>query len=445
MGEALRDSTTEGMNDSRAYCEHLFDATTDGYITIVELDNSSGVKVPKTHNMKLKDLKAFVEETKGRKDIYISPNTYIYPRRSAGNIRQYRSLFIDLDVEKYGKHTKEETLEILKSLASENKIPEPSMITDSGRGFHVYFVIKNAPKQALQAFQELEDYLYYQMKDLGADLCATDSARVLRLPGTINSRNNAMCKVVYINNGIEYSMYELRDKYLHFQEVRQKRAAEAKEPRVKKVCTVRKLITTYNLHYTRAEDIKTLCKLRGYDVEGSRDLIIHCFSYWTGIFVRDQERLLQEVMELNSKFKKPLPDGEMKGICKTVEKAIEKFIDYEQGIRSGLVKRVTKGMRDKPGYWYTNVTLIEKLQITAAEQEKLKTIIGIDEKYCRRNVKRNASRRNANGLTDRQQAKQDLFEKLTDLKKYNPKMSNQELSKILGVTKQYVGQLLGVN
>ena len=98
---------------------------------------------------------------------------------------------------------------------NQNKIPEPSMIADSGRGFHLYFRIKNAPKQAIQTFQELEDYLYYQLKELGADLSATDSARVLRLPGTINSRNKATCKIVSINKDIEYSMYELRDKYLN--------------------------------------------------------------------------------------------------------------------------------------------------------------------------------------------------------------------------------------
>ena len=33
-------------------------------------------------------------------------------------------------------------------------------------------------------------------------------------------------------------------------------------------------------------------------------------------------------------------------------------------LRSGERKRVSKGMRDKEGYWYKNETLIDRLGIT---------------------------------------------------------------------------------
>lgn len=431
-------------SDNLAYCEHLFDDTTDGYISFLEINNKSGEKVVRSYSTNTKSLRNDIGETEGREDTYVSPNTYFMPRRSVGNIRQYRCLFIDLDIEKHGKYSKDETFNEILGLTVIGSIPMPSMITDSGRGFHVYFRVKNAPKQALQTFQELEDYLYYQMKELGADLSATDSARVLRIPGTINSRNMEICKILYLNNDIEYTMYELREQYLNYKENKQGRD-KTKEYKKKKVCVVRNLFNSYSLHMGRVEDVGILCRMRDYDVEGSRNFILHCYSYWKGIYIRDAEQLLRETMEFNSKFKKPLSDSEVKGICKSVKKAIEKFIDYEQGLRSGLVKRVTKGMRDKPGYWYTNAYLLNKLEITDAEQEKLKTIIGLPEKYRRRNAKRLASRKNENGLTPRQQAKQDTIDKLIKLHEDNPKMSNQELSKILGVTKQYVGQLLGVN
>jgi len=433
------------MKDNLSYCEHLFDETTDGYISLIEIDNEAlgGQKVIKVYNTKLKSLKTIVEETEGREDTYISPNTYYIPKRSVSYIRQYRSLFIDLDVEKYAKHSKEETLTHISDLVNQNKIPEPSMITDSGRGYHLYFRIINAPKQAIQTFQELEDYLYYQLKELGADLSATDSARVLRLPGTINSRNNATCKVVSINNDIEYSMYELRDQYLNYKMNKQKKIIETKEVQTKKNFVVRNIYNSYSLHISRAEDITTLCKLRGYDVEGYRNFILHCFSYWKGIYVRDQDQLLREVTAFNESFKSSLSDSEVRGVCKSAYKAIDKFIDYEQGVRSGLVKRVTKGMRDKSGYWYTNKTLIRRLKITEQEQQLMKTIIGTEEKYRRSNEKRYP--RNEAGLTSRQQAKRELIERLTKLHTENPKMTNRELSEILGVTKQYVGQLLGVN
>lgn len=433
-------SIAERDNDNLAYCEHLFDATTDGYISFLEINNKSGEKFVRSYNTNFKSLKSIAIATAGRKDTYVSPNTYFMPRRSVGNIRQYRSLFIDLDVKKHGKYCKEETFVMMVDLISRDKIPIPSMVTDSGRGFHLYFRIKNAPKQALQTFQELEDYLYYQLKDLGADLSATDSARVLRLPGTINSRNNATCSIVYVNNDIEYSMFDLRERYLNYKENRQNKLDKVRERKVKKDCVIKNLFNSYSLHTTRAEDIKTLCKLRGYDVEGSRNFILHCFSYWKGIYIRDAEQLLSETIGFNNKFKKPLPDNEVRSICKSVAKAIDKFIDYEQGIRSGLKKRVTKGMRDKPGYWYTNAYLIKRLAITEEEQEHLKTIIDLGEKYRRRNVKRAASRRNENGLTARQQAKQDKIDEIKKL--YSNGLTQTEIVARLGITKGTVSKYI---
>jgi len=430
------------MKDNLAYCEHLFDETTDGYISLIEIDSKalSGQKVIKVYNTTLKSLKTIVEETEGREDIYISPNTYWVRKRSVSTIRQYRSLFIDLDVEKYGKHSKEETMAHIADLVSQNKIPEPTMIADSGRGFHLYFRIKNAPKQAIQTFQELEDYLYYQLKELGADLSATDSARVLRIPGTINSRNDAICKIVSKNDDLKYSMYELRDQYLNYKENKQKKIIKTQEVKIKKEFIVRNIYNSYSLHITRAEDIATLCKLRGYDVEGFRNFMLHCFSYWTGIYVRDQDQLLWKVAAFNATFQSPLPDSEVKGVCKSINKAIEKFIDYEQGVRSGLVKRVTKGMRDKSGYWYTNKTLIRRLQITELEQQSMKTIINDSEKYRRKTVKRDANRRNNEGLTARQQAKQDKIKAVKDL--YQKGLTQAEIVRELGITKGTVSKYL---
>ena len=60
----------------------------------------------------------------------------------------------------------------------------------------------------------------------------------------------------------------------------------------------------------------------------------------------------------------------LNAILRCIPKAIDKFIDYEQGIRSGEAKRVSKGMKDKGGYWYKNETLIEALNITPVRTGK---------------------------------------------------------------------------
>src|SRR5665648_711744 len=111
------------MKDNLAYCEHLFNETTDGYISLIEINREAlgGQKVIKVYNTQLKSLKTIVEETEGREDIYISPNTYYVPKRYLRNIKNYRNIYIDLNIEKYGKHSKEETIVYLASLVSQIK------------------------------------------------------------------------------------------------------------------------------------------------------------------------------------------------------------------------------------------------------------------------------------------------------------------------------------
>ncbi|RDY22390.1 helix-turn-helix domain-containing protein, partial [Romboutsia maritimum] len=120
------------------------------------------------------------------------------------------------------------------------------------------------------------------------------------------------------------------------------------------------------------------------------------------------------------------------------------FINYEQGVRSGEVKRVSKGMRDKEGYWYKNDTLIDMLYITYEEQRHLKTIIGKEEKYSRRRVKdkeyQKNKRRNDKGLTKKQQELQDLKEKVIELKESG--LSIRKIADKLGKSKGTIENIL---
>ena len=166
----------------------------------------------------------------------------------------------------------------------------------------------------------------------------------------------------------------------------------------------------------RANDLETLCRLREYNMTGYRNMAVHCYAYWKGIYIRDNYELENMVIEFNNAFTEPLNETEVQAVLRCIPKAIDKFIAYEQGIRSGERKRVSKGMRDKEGYWYKNETLIDRLGITSKEQRHMKTIIGIDEKYDRNNKRRRDERRNENGLTKKQQELLDLKNKVESMK-----------------------------
>lgn len=420
--------------EAREYCRHLFDKTTDGTIHTVKLDKSKGIKVYKS---KIKGLREFVEEFENEIDVYMATNTTYNGIRQVKNIRQFRALYQDIDIVNLG-FTKEETVYLIFILAIEGKIPEPTMIIDSGRGIHPYWRIKNAPFGALHTWQELQDYIYYQLKSIGADKKALDGARVLRLPGTINSKDNSECKILYINDDITYSMYELREQYLQYKP-KQLQFQEAKTAAKKTKVISNKFFNSYSLHMARIEDIETLCKLRNYNMQGYRNMTLHCYAYWKGIYTRNIEELEIDVIELNNSFIEPMKETEVKAILRCVPKSIDKFLEYEQGIRNGEDKRVTKGMRDKSGYWYKNETLIERLGITSEEQRYLKTIIGTEEKYRRKNNKRNEARRNENGLTKKQQ---ELKNEEAQVKEYRKQgLSMKKIADIMEISKAKVVKL----
>lgn len=392
------------------YREHLFDDTTDGYIHVAKFNDGSIVKI---YNTRLKGLREVVEEVKGEEDTYITPNTIYLPKRRVENIRQFRALYIDLD------STEGDQLYIsylIFELAENGEIPKPSMIVDSGRGIHLYWKIKNAPYQALYTWQQLEDFLYYKLKKYGADGRTLDAVRVLRMPGTINSKNNKECRVLYIDEDLEYSMYDLREKYLEYKP-KQLEFEQTKKKTNSKVIN-NKFFNSYSLHMARSEDIETLCKLRNYDMHEyrCRNMAVHCYAYWRGLVVRDIEVLEKEVIEFNNALTKPLKESEIKAILRCIPKVVDKFINFENDIKEGKDRRVSKGMRDKEGYWYKNETLIERLDITPGEQIHLKTIIGTEEKYRRNNERRKDSRRDEEGLTKREQQKQNTIKAVQELK-----------------------------
>ena len=222
-------------------------------------------------------------------------------------------------------------------------------------------------------------------------------------------------------------MYDLREQYLN--DNYKKTIAKVNKSNSKIVTNA--FFNSYSLHMSRAEDLETLVKIRKGKMKGYRNMAIHCYSYWKGIYVRDPEELKEIIEAFNNSFAIPLKSTEVNAVLRCVPKAIDKFLEYEQGIRSGVTKRITKGMRDKGGYWYKNETLIERLDITEAEQRHLKTIIGTRVKYDRNNEKRKNKRRNENGLTPKQQELQDLKVKILQLKK--EKMKNKEIANKLSI------------
>jgi len=325
---------------------------------------------------------------------YNSVNTFYIPKRSNANVRHLNAFFVDLDTYNEGIN-KTEALEQIDFLIDTNRIPTPTFIIDSGRGLYAIWKINSVPgkfKNVQKLYSYIQNYLVEMMSGIGADPQATDMARVLRTPGSFNTKNNSVVQVLR-SEDIVYAMRYLQefmnDNIGYNQKEIDKRNKENRKNKQKSTKTQRKLsylFNFYTLAIARANDIRKLCELRNYKVVGFRNTIIHIYAYQILLIEKNKHVSHAKVTELNEQFSESLPDKSISEIMQTVYKA------YKDHLKDG-----------NKGYNYRNDTIINKLNITSKEQKEMQTLITLTEKRARDYASRRKKRRNNNGLTPKQQ------------------------------------------
>ena len=143
-----------------------------------------------------------------------------------------------------------------------------------------------------------------------------DATRVLRVPNTINSKNNERVKILETYD-YTYTLDEIIEHYIPDVKIEQKKEKQKTTNRSKVKNSGGKkfvsLYTTYNLYYTRYKDILKLSKIRNYDMEGYRETTLFLVRYFLGVYLGD-EKALKEALELNKLFKNPLTEKELSTI-----------------------------------------------------------------------------------------------------------------------------------
>ena len=175
-------------------------------------------------------------------DVYVSVNSFKtsggpFTSRRAENVYSLNAMYIDLDLPGHKRNEDSEmiiheNLDMIHEAVSDGRLPRYTMITSTGNGLGVFFVltnsIANTSKTAKQQqyFDTLYDLLAERMKDVlsecGEHALIVDSsvigdhARICRLPGTRNSKSGTMCTLLEVNergccNLFEYSKILSRD------------------------------------------------------------------------------------------------------------------------------------------------------------------------------------------------------------------------------------------
>lgn len=402
----------------------------DGYITIAKKENGRF----RQYHYKPEALAEHLSEWLGE-DVYYSQNTFYKCQRRIENIRQLRSLYIDLDVYNMGLKP-DNVLYYLENDFYRKSIPEPNAVIHSGRGLVLIWLIEPVPYKALPLWNAVQNYLLEQLKGVGGDPKATDAARVFRIAGSRNSKNGAEVHVEY-RHDYRYTLRDIQFDYLP-DLTPPKNKPEKKPGRRKKVV---QLYNIYSLNHARILDITKLVELRDYEVTGYRELICFLYRYWMCCFCNDTEEAYRQTVELNSTFVEPLPERELRSATKSAEKAYEAKNNKEanaEAIRMGY---------PGAGYNISNAKLIRWLDITPEEMVHLRTIINPAEKRRRELLRKEKQRREA-GIRTAEQRKEDdrkaVLAKVEVIRKAleeNPKLSVRKLVEVTGFPRSTVQRL----
>ena len=346
MGQALRQEIySEPIN----YLDALH-SNSKGWITKAEMNCGY-----KQWHYRYNEL---LEQNFDQENVYVSLNTFYSTFRRLEYLKELKAQFIDLDIYKTG-FTKEQIIMHLEAEHFNKTIPRPNLIIDSGRGLYLIWLLNSVPSKALPLWKAIEEYLYSVLKPFGADRQALDPTRVLRVPGSINSKSNTKVEIIEQYDYV-YDLREIQKEYL----------PELEERKAKKKGRPSKTVFIHrerSLYYARIQDITKLCELREYDLDGHRELILFLYRYYLCSFLEDTEKALQDVLELNREFVSPLRETEVVRATRSAERV---YLNKEKE------------------YKYKNKTLIELLDITELEETYMTTIIS-DREYTRRKNIRN--------------------------------------------------------
>lgn len=317
-------------------------------------------------------------------------------RRKESHLHAITAVYLDLDChdetqEQDIQECVSNTKKLLEHTYEENILPRPTMITETGRGLGLFYVLDRSIANAEKTGKQIRFWKYickeyakkYQsildrsdQKQLEIDFKVVgDVSRVVRLPGTKNLNTGTFCRLSVNNKADGTPVYFSLQDLIKYVETY--KAYESSCDEIRKNILKSKIVNfnAYNnpFLYQRIEKLKRAQTLVIDQTEGSRELL--CFIYYnTAKQLMTENAAFVAMLEFNRKFKNPITDmKELQNIAKTVENATD-------------MDRIQKGY-----YKYKDITLKELLNITDEENEYVG--FGISNKEILRKQKKEENKK----------------------------------------------------
>ena len=299
--------------------------------------------------------------------LYVSVNGFSGDKRRLDSLRQINTLFFDLDCHgSSGSQTDSairRSLAIIDNAVRAGKLPCPTLIVDSGRGLHLYYVLKrsipyrcsaNGPvnEKALRLFRRVQQnlsrtlsHLMDPIDSIDVDEKVFDFTRVSRVPGSFNPAAQRYARLLSSSDSY-YDLSELNAKLGVFA----KHVVSSETRHSTNAIFSKKHGDDSPLLRSRLANVISLQALRNFDCEGSRELM--CFVlYNTAVQLVGPSDASRQLCSFNSRFTQPLSQAELDSVVRSVDRVVN--------------------VRGQRGYYVLSAKrIVEMLALT--EQEKVK-------------------------------------------------------------------------
>lgn len=275
---------------------------------------------------------------------YVTVNTFRGYKREASKIFNFTSIYIDIDCHKSDnpdivEAVKERTMEILQDAYEAGSLAVPTMITDTGRGFGLQYVLDKSiantwrTEKMIALFKKVRKSIFEKYKEIlsgnsmiEVDATVLDDSRVCRLPGTYNKKAGRFCRLISVSG----NYYELSNLVQGCNlwdwksEEEYKKAKEEKERKKKEIAS-RPIISfaEYKMPFltTRLEQLEKLQEMRGEGCTDScREQLL--FIAYSALKQLDPANAALRLQKMNRRFVDPLPQAELDHIIQETDQSV---------------------------------------------------------------------------------------------------------------------------
>lgn len=356
---------------------------------------------------------------------YTTVNAFRGWKRTADRVFNFTSIFIDLDCHaedpKKVQEAKNRTVQILEAAFAAGELCIPTVITDTGRGFGIQYVLQHSIAKTWKTekiqelykkvrkllFEKYQELLAADLQAAQADPAVLEDARVCRLPGTYNAKAGKMCRLISASEKY-YELSELVQgcklwPWKPEEEYRKAKEEKEKKRKAKVASGTVVSLKDYRMPFlaARLEQLKKLQELRGEECSGYREQML--FIIYSTLTQINHDTAADSLKIFNERFAKPLDKEELEHIIEETDQSI--------------------GYDHRGYYKLKNTYLVERLDLTDAEIKA----IGLDMGW-QRTAERQAAR----------EKKKKEREMIIELLKQVDRLTYDEIAETVGVSRRKV-------